>query len=131
MADAANATALLALFFGLYYLAAGLGGLYNPGAWERMVDEMGGSAYGQFLGAVVAMLIGFALIALVPPRGDWLNLVVFAIGCLATCEGVVFMIVPGKMLSLFRPTLRRAARPFAVFAVVAGLFFCWAGLARL
>lgn len=131
MAHAHDPVALIALFFGLYYLAAGIGGLANPGGWARMVAEIGESAYGQFLGAVIAMLIGFILVAAVPPGGDWLAKLLFAIGCLALVEGMVFMMVPGRMLSLFRPTLLGAMRPFALFASAVGIAFCVIGINRL
>ena len=131
MATAANTPALLALFIGIYFLAAALGGLTHPGRWERMEDEIEKSAFSQFVGGVLAMIIGFVLIALVPPSGDWLNWVLFVIGMFALVQGVAFLTVPGRVLPAFRPFLQRASRPYALFTTLLGLGFCLLGLSRL
>jgi uncharacterized protein YjeT (DUF2065 family) len=128
--NAANTPALFALFIGLYYAAAAIGGLTHPGHWAKMVDELGRSPYAQLVGGVMALVVGFALVTLIPPRGDWLNILLFAIGCLATIKGLFFLAMPERMLRLSRPFVAGAARPYAVIALVLGLLLCAAALTR-
>lgn len=130
MATEANVPALLALFLGLYYCAAAIGGLSHPGNWARMVEEIDGSPYLQLVGGIIAMLVGFTLIAAVDPRRGLLELVLFVWGCLAAVKGLVFLMLPGRMIGWSRPLVARPARGYAVVALAIGLGFLVAAAAR-
>ena len=132
MVTSANIPAVLALALGLFYVAAAIGELRQPGLWQRMVDELAGSPLGQILGGAVAIAVGALLVALVPPRtGDWLNLWLFGLGCLALLEGAVMLIMPDRMTLLSRMIMRHGSKPVALLALLLGVALGLAGIIRI
>ncbi len=132
MATTANLPAVLALALGLFYVAAAIGELRQPGQWTRMIDELAGSPLLQLLGGGAALGIGAVLVALVPPRtGDWLNLWLFALGCIALLEGVILLIMPARMTLFSRAITRHGSRLMALLTMLLGVAFGLAGLIRL
>jgi hypothetical protein len=132
MAMPANIPALLALALGLFYFATAIGELRGPGQWQRLIDVLDGSRKLRLLGAGLAIAIGAALLLLVPPRtGDWLNLWLFGLGCLALIEGAVLLILPGHMTLFSRAIIRHGSKPVALLTLLLGVAFVLAGLIRL
>ncbi|HEY6814228.1 MAG TPA: hypothetical protein VI168_01695 [Croceibacterium sp.] len=132
MADSAGIPAWIALFLGLYSLAAGLGELRAPNTWWTMLKEFERSPGLRFLTGFAALALG-ATICLVNPwrPGDWLAVTVSALGGIAVAEGLLILAAGERFLHFSRALLGRAGRAWASFAVLFGLAAIVAGLVRL
>ena len=132
MAAFISTPALLALALGLFYCAAALGELLRPGQWVQVIEELPASPFARLIGGAAALGTGALLIALVPPRtGDWLNLWLFGLGCLAVLEGLVLLMMPGQMTLLARAITRHGSRPMALLTFLLGVAFILAGIIRI
>ncbi|MEQ1726065.1 MAG: hypothetical protein ABL882_09090 [Sphingopyxis sp.] len=132
MAHSGNIPAFLALFLGVWYIGAAIGELRQPGRWLKLADEIAASPLGQMLGGAGALAIGTLLVALVPPStGDWLNLWLFAIGCIALIEGFAVLTMPERMTLFSRLIAARGARGIAILTLLLGVAFCLSGIIRI
>lgn len=132
MAHSADISAWIALFTGLYALAAGMGELRSPNTWWIMLKEFERSPALRFVTGLVTLVVG-ATIYLVNPwvAGDWLSITVSAVGGVAVAEGLLILAAGERFLRFARALLARAGRAWAGFAVLFGIAAVLAGLSRL
>ena len=128
MINTVDSAAILAVILGMYYAASGLGGVLDPQRWMVIVRELDGSPYNQLVGGLLALGLGGILIALADPRGDWLELVLFVMGCAAVITGLGYLAMPGPLLAMARPIVAGAARPVSFIIMLFGLALIVAGL---
>ena len=132
MAANANIAAWIALFLGLYSLAAGIGELRSPNAWSTMLKELERSPALRFLTGLVALALGATIYLANPWRpDDWLAISVSALGGVAVTEGLLMLAAGDRFVQLGRTLIGRAGRAWAGFAVLLGLAAIIAGLSRL
>ena len=132
MAETSQISAWIALFVGLYALAAGVGELRSPNGWWMMLKEFERGAALRFVTGVVCLAIG-ATIYLVNPwvPGDWLSIAVSVIGGIHIAEGLLILASGERFLNLARAVLGRAGRLWAGFTVLAGIALIVVGMSRL
>jgi hypothetical protein len=125
-------SAWIALFTGLYALAAGVGELRSPNTWWMMLKEYERSPALRFVTGLAALAIG-ATVYLVNPwvPGDWLSVAVSVIGGVAVAEGLLILASGESFLRLARALLGRASRAWAGFAILFGVGAVLVALARL
>ena len=123
-------TDTLALFLGLYMLAAGTGLLLDRKAFEGAIETLRGNPMLTYLAAILAFTIGAAIVTL---HNDWSGptaILISLIGWGALIEGVL-------MLALQRPFLDLAAKipmtaavmtPFGLLTVALGVWLLFAAL---
>lgn len=107
MGNAANVTAWITFFIGLYSLAAGIGELRHPGFWAGMVREVRASSAIQFLVGIVTITIGAAIYLTNPyDPADILSILITVMGAFIFLEGAMimafgdwFMGMAGKMMN--------------------------------
>ena len=132
MADASQISAWIALFFGLYLLAAGVGELRSGNGWWAMLKEFERSPASRFLTGMFCIALGAAIYLVTPWRpDDWLSIAVSVLGGLGIAKGLLILASGERYLRLTRALLGRAGRAWASLAVLVGLAFVLAALARL
>ena len=132
MAASADISAWIALFFGLYALAAGTAELRSPNTWSTMLKEFERSPALRFATGLVALALGATIYLVNPWRpGDWLALVVSALGGVVVAEGLLMLAAGDRFVQIGRALIGRAGRAWAAFAVLFGIAAILVGLSRL
>src|SRR5690606_11884603 len=131
MASDADISAWIALFIGLYALAAGTGELRNPNSWWAMLKEFERGPALRLVSGLAALAVG-AAIYLVNPwvRGDWLSIAVSIVGGIAVAEGLLIIAAGERFLHLGRMLLGRSGRVWAGVSVLFGAAAVLAALSR-
>jgi hypothetical protein len=122
MAESANVSAWILLFVGFYALAAGVGELRAPNSWGAMLGDLERSPALRFLTGLATLAIGAAIYLTNPWRaGDWLSIVVTAIGGVAVLEGLLMLALGDRFIRFGRTLLGRAGRAWASFSALLGI----------
>jgi len=83
---------------GLVYFAAGLGMLINPEFFKKMLEKLTDCPLAIYLGAVLALIVGYLLITFYNVwRLDWV-LIITVIGWFALLKGLFILIFPKAAL---------------------------------
>ena len=132
MAETSEISAWIALFVGLYLLAAGAGELRGPNGWWMMLKEYERSPALRFLTGFVALALG-AAIYLVNPwmPGDWLSIAVSVLGGIAVAEGLLILAAGERFLHAARAVIGRSGRVWGGLAAAAGLALTIVAMMRL
>jgi len=132
MAENADISAWIALFLGLYSLAAGTGELRSPNTWWTMLKEFERSPALRFVTGFITLTLGAAIYLVNPWRpDDWLAIAVSAVGGVAVAEGLLILAAGERFLHLARALIGRAGRAWAGFAVLFGIAAILVALSRL
>jgi len=132
MAESPDIPAWIALFLGLYALAAGIGELRAPNTWWTMLKEFERSPALRFVTGLVVLILGAAIYLVNPWQpADWLAIAVTAMAGIAVAEGLLILAAGERFLHLARALLGRAGRAWAAFAALFGLAAIVVGLSRL
>ena len=132
MAEYSEIPAWIALFLGLYALAAAVGELRAPGLWLRMVEDIERSPALLFLTGIVTLSLGAAIYLASPWReGDWLSVAVSVIGGLMVAEGLAFLAAGERFLGFWKRAMGRSMGLWAGFAAAFGLAAVLVALSRL
>lgn len=130
MADTIDIPAWIALFLGLYSLAAAIGELRSPGSWAAMLSDMENRAGLQFLTGIVVLSLG-AVIYLVNPwrPDDWLAVLVTIMGAGMVLEGLLILAFGRPFLHFASSFLGAVNRVWALLAAGIGIvLICLAAL---
>jgi hypothetical protein len=132
MASNSDISAWIALFIGLYALAAGMGELRNANSWWAMLKEFERGPALRTVTGLVALALG-AAIYLVNPwvPGDWLSIAVSVIGGIAVAEGLLMIAAGERFLYLGRMLLGHWGRAWAALSVSLGIVAVLAALFRI
>ena len=137
MAGTADTPAWIALFLGLYILAASVAELRGPGSWARLLEDFGRSPALAFLTGAFAIALGAAIYLVSPwqPAGqdrDWLGILISVIGGLAVAKGLFFIAAPERVTGMGRRIMTGGKTSFiAGFAAVLGAALIFVALSRL
>ena len=132
MAEPAQVPAWIALFLGLYWLAAGVGELRGPNGWWMMLKEFERSPALRFVTGFVTLAFGATLYLVNPWRpDDWLALAVSVIGGIHVAQGLLILAAGERALHAARALIGRSGRVWGGLASVAGIALALAAMARL
>lgn len=132
MAEAADVPAWIALFVGLYSLAAGLGEWRTPGYWSAILADFERQPGLRFVTGFLVLSIGGAIYMINPWRpDDWLSIVIAVVGGIMAFEGAVILAMGDRFLGFARWLIGRASRAWAPFSVLLGIAFVAAALIRI
>jgi hypothetical protein len=132
MHQTADIPAWVAMFLGLYALAAGAGEFRAPGGWNAMLLDFERSPGLRYLTGMACMALGGAIYLAVPwVAGDWLAIAVNILGGLALAEGLLILAAGDRFLALGRRMLGNAWGVWAGVSVVFGLAAIIAGGTRI
>jgi hypothetical protein len=130
MIETLSTTQILAVFIGLYMVAAGIGCLTGRGSYATLIDELrDNTALGYVTGAFVFAL-GAAMVAVHNLWTDPLAVVVSIFGWGALIEGVLMLAIRRTFLGLVKvvPLTPATLVPFGIAAIVGGAVLAFAGL---
>jgi uncharacterized protein YjeT (DUF2065 family) len=99
MFDTSSMTELFMQAFGLYFLATGLGLVLAGDAWRGMIEDFKSNRALGFVAGVFTFALGVTILAL---HNDWSGLeatIVTAIGWATLIKGLVYLVMPGPMIS--------------------------------
>ena len=108
----------LLVAFGLYCLAAGVGGVLAPERWRGMLEDLERPAVSYIAGFAV-FAIGVAIILAHNLWTDPLAILVSLLGWGAAIEGLILIATPALLLAIARPFLG-AIRIWAFVSVFIG-----------
>lgn len=113
-------TLSLAKAFGVYMIAAGLGGLVAPGKWRTLLEEFRNGEALTYVTAIFVYILGVAIILTHNLWTDPLAILISLVGWVAAIEGVVLMVAPKPLLD-FAASLTRPGAMKALAVGVIGL----------
>ncbi|MDC0886292.1 hypothetical protein OAS19_00665 [Altererythrobacter sp.] len=132
MSGYADTPAWIALFMGLYSLAAGVGELRNPGMWLRMIEDFERSPATMFLTGVVCIALGAAIYLASPWQdGDWLSVAISVLGGLIAAEGLAFIAAGDRFIATFKRVMGTRMSLWAGLSAAFGAAVLFYALSRL
>jgi hypothetical protein len=122
MLDHLTLTNVLALFIGVYMVAAGVGMLVDRKRFAGVIDAFYDSTALSFMAGIVAFSLGAVIVALHDIWSTPVAIAVSAIGWIAVIEGVLLMAFRAAFLGVVRVIPFNAATiiPFSLVALVFG-----------
>ncbi len=132
MAETADIPAWIALFMGLYALAASIGELRNPGSWAAMLVDFEKRAGLQFLTGIVLLSLGAAIYLVNPwnPQ-DWLSVLVTVLGGGMALEGIIMLAFGRAYMHLAASLLGAVNRLWALLSTGIGIVLICLALVRM
>jgi hypothetical protein len=132
MAATIDLPAWIALFMGLYSLAAAIGEFRQPGFWAAMLADFERTPALRFLTGFVVLFMGGAIYMASPWRpGDWLSVLVTVLGGAMALEGALILAMGDRFLGFARLLIGRASRAWAAVAALMGIALIAVALIRL
>ena len=132
MAETAEIAAWIALFLGLYWLAAGAGELRSPNGWWMMLKEFERSPALRFVTGFVTLAFGATLYLVTPWRpDDWLSVAISVIGGIHVAQGALILASGERVLHAARALIGRSGRVWGGLAALAGAAFVVIAMTRL
>lgn len=131
MIETLSVTQILAVFIGVYMVAAGIGLVTDRDAYATLIDDLReNTALGYVTGAFVFFL-GAAMVAVHNLWTSPLAVVVSVFSWGALIEGILMLAVRRQFLGLVNvvPFTGATTLPFGIAAIVLGLVLLYAGLA--
>ena len=123
-------TEVLALFIGLYCVAAGIGLVTDWKAFKTLMDELNDYALPGFLTGIFTFTLGALIITL---HNDWSNVLGFIVSLMgwgALIEGLLILAFRRKFVSVFSsfPMTAKTLIPYGGFAIFLGLFLIYGAI---
>lgn len=133
MLDSLTLTHTLSLFFGLYFLSAGLGMLLDREAIPEMFETIIKNPAIGFVTGLIAFVVGAAVISVHSATTGALATIISLFGWVALAEGILMLAFRKQFLGIFSFMARsqNTIFAFALLAMVMGAGFIWAGLQNL
>ena len=132
MAETSQISAWIALFLGLYWLAAGAGELRSPNGWWMMLKEFERSPALRFVTGFVTLVLGAAIYLVAPWRpDDWLSIAVSVIGGLHVAQGLLILAAGERFLHTARAVIGRSGRLWGGLASAVGIALVVVAMMRL
>jgi hypothetical protein len=121
-------TTFVAQALAIVYLSIGVGMLVDKKHYKKLFDEVFKDTLGMYLGGIIALVMGFALVTY---HNEWVQdwtVLITIIGWLALVKGVMLLAFPGAFLGwtkgMFKPKNLGA---YAFVVLVIGLVFGYFG----
>lgn len=131
MAASYNLTALLAIAFGGYSLAAGIGMLRHPRWGMNMIDECERSAALRFLIGIIVFTIGTTLVLVHPMGSGWLSILIAVLSWFILAEGIIMLAFPGFIWPIAKMLFASSNSVYALMSMAIGIFFLITAFLRL
>ncbi|MBC8377701.1 MAG: hypothetical protein H8E62_00860 [Planctomycetes bacterium] len=114
--------------FSIVYLSIGLGMLINSDFYKKLLTDLIESAAVMYLGGIMALAIGFLIVAF---HNTWtcdLHVIITVIGWLALVKGISILAWPKMMIELSSAVMKGPfLKIMAVWVIFLGLLFSFLG----
>ncbi len=130
MIETLSTTQILAVFIGLYMVAAGIGFLTGRGSYATVIDDLRENTALGYVTGVFVFALGAAMVAVHNLWTGPLAIVVSLVGWGALIEGVLMLAIRRTFLGLVKvvPFTPAAMVPYGIAAIVLGAVLAIAGL---
>jgi uncharacterized protein YjeT (DUF2065 family) len=115
--------------FSLYYIAVGIGILVNSQFYKKMFEDIIERTSILYIGGVIALGVGYLLVAFHNTWTKDLSVIITIVGWLALVKGILIFIRPGLMIALTKAIIgkERSLRIQAIVVIILGLAFSFLG----
>ena len=115
--------------FSIVYISIGLGIVINGEFYKGMFEDFVERPATLYLGGVMALVVGYLLVAF---HNTWtadLSVIITVLGWMALIKGVVILVCPKRMISLTKALVEKKnfMKIEAIVAIVIGLVFAGLG----
>lgn len=122
MAHPSDIPAWIALFMGIYSLAASVGEWRAPGFWASMLADFERQPALRFLTGFFVLSLGAAIYLVNPWQpGDWLAVLVTVLGGVMALEGALILAAGDRFLLFARWLISRASPAWAALSALIGV----------
>jgi len=115
--------------FSIAYLVVGIGIFLNHDFYKKLFEDFIGNASTLYLGGVMALVVGYLILAFHNTwTKDW-SVIITIIGWIALIKGIVILIQPKMMITLSKAILKieNILKIEAIVVIVLGLVFSFLG----
>ncbi|MCP5397011.1 MAG: hypothetical protein H6918_09845 [Sphingomonadaceae bacterium] len=133
MHDTSQTSEWIMLLMAVYALGASAGEVLRPGSWAAMLDDFARARATAFLTGMVLIAMGGTIYLVTPPwsSGDWVDLLVKAMGGGMVVEGFAVLAVAETFMTFSRKIIGNAGRSWAILSLVVGLTLAGVALSRI
>ena len=130
MLQAMTITETLALFLGLYCVAAGIGLVADWKSFTKIIDELQEYSILGFFAGIITFTLGAVIVTLHNSWTDPLSIIVSLFGWGALIEGFFLLALRRPFLRLvsFFPLTVKTMIPYGIFAILLGLVMIYGAL---
>jgi uncharacterized protein YjeT (DUF2065 family) len=115
--------------FSLLYITVGIGILVNPGFYKKLFEDFIENAAVMYLGGIMALVIGYFILAFHNTWTKDLSVIITIFGWLALIKGILILIRPKIIIALSKAILQKEGilKIEAIAVIVLGLAFAFLG----
>jgi uncharacterized protein YjeT (DUF2065 family) len=113
----------------IVYITIGIGIFINPGFYKKMFEDFIENAAVMYLGGVMALVVGYLILAFHNTwTMDW-PVIITIVGWLALIKGIVILIQPKIIIALSKAMVQKESilKIEAIAVIILGLAFSFLG----
>ena len=115
--------------FSLAYIAVGIGILVNPRFYKKLFEDFIENAAVMYLGGIMALVVGYLIVAFHNTWTKDLSVIITIVGCLAMIKGILILIRPNMIIALSKAMVQKESilKIEAIAVIILGLVFSFLG----
>ena len=115
--------------FSIVYITIGIGIFINPGFYKKMFEDFIENTAVMYLGGVMALTIGYLIVAFHNTWTKDLSVIITIVGCLAMIKGILILIRPKIIIALSKAMVQKESilKIEAIAVIILGLVFSFLG----
>jgi len=113
----------------IVYITIGIGIFVNPGFYKKLFEDFTENTAVMYLGGVMALTIGYLILAFHNTwTKDW-SVIITIVGCLAMIKGILILIRPNLIIALSKAMVQKEStlKIEAIAVIILGLAFSFLG----
>ena len=113
----------------IVYITIGIGIFINPGFYKKLFEDFTENTAVMYLGGVMALTIGYLILAFHNTwTKDW-SVIITIVGCLAMIKGILILIRPNLIIALSKAMVQKEStlKIEAIAVIILGLAFSFLG----
>ena len=113
----------------IVYITIGIGIFINPGFYKKLFEDFIENAAVLYLGGIMALTIGYLILAFHNTWTKDLSVIITIFGCLAMIKGILILIRPKIIIALSEVMLQKEGilKIEAIAIIILGLAFSFLG----
>ena len=115
--------------FSIVYIAVGIGIFINPGFYKKLFEDFIENTAVLYLGGIMALTIGYLIVAFHNTWTKDLSVIITIVGCLAMIKGILILIRPNMIIALSKAMVQKESilKIEAIAVIILGLVFSFLG----
>ena len=115
--------------FSIVYITIGIGIFINPGFYKKLFEDFIENAAVMYLGGIMALTIGYLIVAFHNTWTKDLSVIITIVGCLAMIKGILILIRPNMIIALSKAMVQKESilKIEAIAVIILGLVFSFLG----